>query len=63
MEPVITYLRVSTQRQQRSGLGIKAQRTTIQQFVVNESLAIGAEFVESISSLVLSSTMPPGERV
>jgi DNA invertase Pin-like site-specific DNA recombinase len=46
MEPVIAYLRVSTQRQQRSGLGIEAQRTTIQQFVANESLAISAEFVE-----------------
>jgi DNA invertase Pin-like site-specific DNA recombinase len=46
MEPVIAYLRVSTQRQQRSGLGIEAQRTTIQQFVANESSAISAEFVE-----------------
>ena len=39
-------MRVSTQRQQRSGLGIEAQRITIQQFVANESLAISAEFVE-----------------
>ena len=46
MECAIAYLRVSTQRQQRSGLGIEAQRTTIQQFVANESLAISAEFVE-----------------
>jgi DNA invertase Pin-like site-specific DNA recombinase len=46
MERAIAYLRVSTQRQQRSGLGIEAQRTTIQQFVANESLAISAEFVE-----------------
>src|SRR5256884_5850969 len=46
MERAIAYLRVSTQRQQRSGLGIEAQRTTIQQFVANESLAIAAEFVE-----------------
>ncbi len=37
---------MSTQRQQRSGLGIEAQRTTILQFVANESLAISAEFVE-----------------
>src|SRR5258706_13473076 len=46
MEPVIAHLRVSTQRQQRSGLGIEAQHSTIQQFVANESLAISAEFVE-----------------
>src|SRR5258708_28795705 len=46
MECAIAYLRVSNQRQQRSGLGIEAQRTTIQQFVANESLVISAEFVE-----------------
>ena len=46
MERAIAYLRVSTQRQQRSGLGIEAQRTAIQQFAVNEILAISAEFVE-----------------
>src|SRR5256884_9976551 len=46
MERAIAYLRVSTQRQQRSGLVIGAQRTTIQQFVANESLAISPEFVE-----------------
>jgi DNA invertase Pin-like site-specific DNA recombinase len=45
MERAIAYLRVSTERQQRSGLGIEAQRAAIQQFVANESLAISAEFV------------------
>ncbi len=46
MEPVIAYLRVSTQRQQRSGLGIEAQRRAIQQFAASESLVLTAEFVE-----------------
>ena len=46
MERAIAYLRVSTQRQQRSGLGIEAQRAAIQQFAANETLAISAEFVE-----------------
>src|SRR4030088_14832 len=46
MERVIAYLRVSTQRQGRSGLGIEAQRATIQQFAGAESLTIAAEFVE-----------------
>jgi DNA invertase Pin-like site-specific DNA recombinase len=46
MERAVAYLRVSTQRQQRSGLGIEAQRTAIQQFAANETLAISAEFVE-----------------
>src|SRR3982075_3331631 len=46
MERAIAYLRVSTQRQGRSGLGIEAQRATIQQFAGAESLTISAEFVE-----------------
>src|SRR3979411_2956597 len=46
MERAIASLRVSTQRQGRSGLGIEAQRATIQQFAGAESLAVSAEFVE-----------------
>ena len=46
MERAIAYLRVSTQRQRRSGLGIEAQRALIRQFASTESLAIAAEFVE-----------------
>ena len=46
MERAVAYLRVSTQRQQRSGLGVEARRSAIQQFAANETLAISAEFVE-----------------
>ena len=46
MERAVAYLRVSTQRQQRSGLGIEAQRKAIQQFATSESLKLVAEFVE-----------------
>src|SRR6267154_331035 len=46
MERAIAYLRVSTERQQRSGLGIDAQRAAIERFANAESLAIAAEFVE-----------------
>ena len=46
MESAIAYLRVSTQRQQRSGLGIEAQRATITRFAEAEGLAIVGEFVE-----------------
>jgi DNA invertase Pin-like site-specific DNA recombinase len=46
MERAIAYLRVSTQQQQRSGLGIEAQRAAIGRFADAESLAIAAEFVE-----------------
>jgi DNA invertase Pin-like site-specific DNA recombinase len=46
MERVVTYLRVSTRQQQRSGLGIDAQRAAIERFAATESLSISAEFVE-----------------
>ena len=47
MESAIAYLRVSTQRQQRSGLGIEAQRATIARFAETEQLTIIAEYVEA----------------
>jgi DNA invertase Pin-like site-specific DNA recombinase len=46
MERAIAYFRVSTQQQQRPGLGIEAQRATVQQFAAAERLTIVAEFVE-----------------
>src|SRR5829696_6526537 len=49
MESAVAYLRVSTQRQQRSGLGIEAQRATIARFAEAEGLTIVAEFVEAES--------------
>ncbi|MCK1517565.1 recombinase family protein [Bradyrhizobium sp. 190] len=47
MEQAIAYLRVSTQRQHRSGLGIEAQRSAIERFAATESLKITAEYVEA----------------
>jgi DNA invertase Pin-like site-specific DNA recombinase len=49
MEGAVAYLRVSTQRQQRSGLGIEAQRATIARFAEAEGLTIIAEFIEAES--------------
>ena len=49
MNRAIAYLRVSTQRQQRSGLGIEAQRATVARFAEVEGLTIIAEFVEAES--------------
>jgi len=46
MERAVAYLRVSTQRQQRSGLGLDAQRAAIRRFAESESLSIIGEFVE-----------------
>jgi DNA invertase Pin-like site-specific DNA recombinase len=46
MKPVITYLRVSTNRQGKSGLGIEAQRSLLARFVEGEGMAIEAQFIE-----------------
>ena len=47
MEAAVAYYRVSTKQQQRSGLGIEAQRATVARFAETEGLTIIAEFVEA----------------
>ena len=47
MEAAVAYYRVSTRQQQRSGLGIEAQRATVQRFAEAEDLTIIAEYVEA----------------
>jgi DNA invertase Pin-like site-specific DNA recombinase len=46
MTSMISYLRVSTAQQGKSGLGLEAQRATITQFAAAEGLEITGEFVE-----------------
>ena len=46
LQRAIAYYRVSTQRQGRSGLGIEAQRTRVEQFAASEGFEILAEHVE-----------------
>ena len=46
MKQLIAYIRVSTQKQGRSGLGIEAQRDAIAKFAEAEGFAIVAEHVE-----------------
>lgn len=46
MRPVVTYIRVSTSRQGRSGLGIEAQRDALARFAGGEGFELVAEFVE-----------------
>jgi len=45
-KPAIAYMRVSTARQGRSGLGLEAQQTTIQRFCEAEGVEIVREHVE-----------------
>jgi DNA invertase Pin-like site-specific DNA recombinase len=47
MECAVAYYRVSTRQQQRSGLGIEAQRATVVRFAEAEKLRIIAEYVEA----------------
>ena len=46
MEPIISYIRVSTGQQGRSGLGIEAQRAAIARFTDAEGFQVEQEFVE-----------------
>ena len=43
---LITYIRVSTSQQARSGLGIEAQRQALKQFAASEGFTIAREYVE-----------------
>jgi len=44
--PIIAYIRVSTHKQGKSGLGLSAQRDAIANFAASEALEVVAEFVE-----------------
>jgi DNA invertase Pin-like site-specific DNA recombinase len=46
MTAIVTYIRVSTARQGRSGLGLAAQRSALVQFAKAEGLELAQEFVE-----------------
>jgi len=46
MRGVVAYLRVSTERQGKSGLGIEAQREAVRRFVEGEGLELLGEHVE-----------------
>jgi DNA invertase Pin-like site-specific DNA recombinase len=43
---IVTYYRVSTQRQEKSGLGLKGQRVAVAAFAAAEGLIIVAEYTE-----------------
>ena len=43
---LITYIRVSTSQQGRSGLGIEAQRQSLAHFAQSEGFTVAREFTE-----------------
>jgi DNA invertase Pin-like site-specific DNA recombinase len=43
---IVSYIRVSTDKQGKSGLGLQAQRQAIARFAVTEGLEVVAEYVE-----------------
>ena len=47
--PVISYYRVSTKEQGRSGLGLEAQRAAVVRFAAAEGFEVAAEFTETES--------------
>src|SRR3954464_4012060 len=47
MDRAVAYYRVSTRQQQRSGLGIEAQRAAVERFTEAENIRIIAEYVEA----------------
>ena len=46
MKTAVAYIRVSTAKQGRSGLGLEAQQETIRRFAATEGFDLVAEFVE-----------------
>ena len=47
MRPAVCYIRVSTQKQARSGLGLEAQQSALAAFAQTEGFAIVGEFTET----------------
>lgn len=46
MQKIISYIRVSTQKQGQSGLGMEAQQKAVQQYLAEQGCELVAEFVE-----------------
>jgi len=61
MESAIAYYRVSTRRQQRSGLGLEAQRAAVTRFAEAEGMKIIGEYVE-VETGKASNTVAPWSR-
>ncbi|MGA3799405.1 recombinase family protein [Pseudomonas fluorescens] len=55
---VVAYLRVSTGKQERSGLGLEAQRDYIRKAAKQEGWTIVAEYIEAVSGSVAPDERP-----
>jgi DNA invertase Pin-like site-specific DNA recombinase len=49
MDKIVVYFRVSTTKQERSGLGIEAQQAAVRQFSIRTGAAVISEYVETES--------------
>jgi DNA invertase Pin-like site-specific DNA recombinase len=46
MEQAVAYYRVSTQQQGKSGLGLEAQRTSVERFAAQEGIKLAGDYIE-----------------
>src|SRR3954451_24626266 len=46
MQPIVSYLRVSSEQQGKSGLGLEAQRTAVERFAAEHGFAIVETYAE-----------------
>ena len=46
MSEIVAYLRVSTESQGKSGLGLEAQREMVRRFAMNEGLEFVGDYIE-----------------
>lgn len=58
MQKIISYIRVSTQKQGMSGLGMEAQQKSVQQYLAEQGSELVAEFVEVESGRKTDSQRP-----
>ena len=57
MRPIVVYIRVSTEKQKRSGLGLEAQQEALARFAAAEGFTIVKEFQETESAKVSANTL------